>query len=106
MDTQYQATLETLERLRAESVSAGGEQQLEAQHRKGKLTARERLDLLLDDGTFEEFDVLKIGRGSSLGGEKSYLGDGVITGHGSIDGREVFADDAGERGDDLLAQEC
>ena len=90
MDTQYQATLETLERLRAESVSAGGAEQLQAQHRKGKLSARERLDLLLDDGTFEEFDVLKIGRGSSLGGEKSFLGDGVITGHGSIDGREVF----------------
>nr|WP_320011147.1 acyl-CoA carboxylase subunit beta [uncultured Desulfobulbus sp.] len=90
MDTQYQATLETLERLRAESVSAGGEKQLEMQHKKGKLTARERLNLLLDDGSFEEFDVLKISRGSSLGGEKSYLGDGVVTGHGSIDGREVF----------------
>lgn len=90
MDTQYQATLETLERLRAESVSAGGEKQLEMQHKKGKLTARERLNLLLDDGSFEEFDVLKVSRGSSLGGEKSYLGDGVVTGHGSIDGREVF----------------
>ncbi|WP_240193446.1 acyl-CoA carboxylase subunit beta [Desulfobulbus alkaliphilus] len=90
MDTQYHATLETLERLRAESISAGGPQQKEAQHQKGKLMARERLDLLLDDGSFEEFDVLKLGRGGSLRDEKSYLGDGVITGHGSIDGREVF----------------
>jgi propionyl-CoA carboxylase beta chain len=90
MDTQYQATLETLERLREESVAAGGEQQMAAQHRKGKLTARERLGLLLDTGSFEEFDVLKGSRGGSLGQEKSYLGDGVITGHGNIDGREVF----------------
>ena len=90
MDTQYNATLETLERLRAESISAGGEEKKVDQHRKGKLTARERLDLLLDDGTFEEFDVLKLGRGGSLGEEKKYLGDGVVTGHGSIDGREVF----------------
>ena len=67
MDTQYNATLETLERLRAESVTAGGERKKEDQHRKGKLTARERLNLLLDDGSFEEFDVLKIGRGGSLG---------------------------------------
>ena len=90
MDTQYQATLETLERLREESVAAGGEQQMAAQHRRGKLTARERLGLLLDTGSFEEFDVLKGSRGGSLGQEKSYLGDGVITGHGNIDGREVF----------------
>ncbi|MCL1981450.1 MAG: acyl-CoA carboxylase subunit beta [Proteobacteria bacterium] len=90
MDTQYNATLETLERLRAESRTAGGEAKKVDQHRKGKLTARERLELLLDSGSFEEFDVLKLGRGGSLGEEKSYLGDGVITGHGSIDGREVF----------------
>ncbi|MGC8493582.1 MAG: acyl-CoA carboxylase subunit beta [Syntrophobacteraceae bacterium] len=90
MDTQYDATLETLEKLRAESIDAGGETKRAAQHRSGKLTARERLDLLLDEGSFEEFDVLKIGRGGALGDAKGYLGDGVITGHGSIDGREVF----------------
>ncbi|MCL2459158.1 MAG: methylmalonyl-CoA carboxyltransferase, partial [Desulfobulbus sp.] len=90
MDTQYNATLETLERLRDESRAAGGEGKKVDQHRKGKLTARERLELLLDSGSFEEFDVLKLGRGGNLGAEKSYLGDGVITGHGSIDGREVF----------------
>ena len=90
METQENATLETLERLRAESIDAGGKQRKEDQHRKGKLTARERINLLLDEHTFEEFDVLKVSRGGSLGQDKNYLGDGVITGHGSIDGREVF----------------
>ena len=90
METQENATLETLERLRAESIDAGGKERREDQHRKGKLTARERIHLLLDEHTFEEFDVLKVGRGGSLGLDKNYLGDGVITGHGSIDGREVF----------------
>lgn len=90
METQENATLATLERLRDESIAAGGEARKKDQHRKGKLTARERINLLLDEHTFEEFDVLKAGRGGSLGQEKNYLGDGVITGHGSIDGREVF----------------
>ena len=90
METQENATLQTLERLRAESIDAGGKERKEDQHRKGKLTARERINLLLDEHTFEEFDVLKAGRGGSLSQEKNYLGDGVITGHGSIDGREVF----------------
>ncbi len=85
-----QTTLETLERLRAESTSAGGSKKMEAQHNKGKLTARERLHLLLDNESFEEFDVLKISRGDSLGSGKKFPGDGVITGHGTIDGREVF----------------
>ncbi len=90
MYTHNQATLETLERLRAESIAAGGEEKKEAQHNQGKLTARERLHLLLDDNSFEEFDALKTGRGGNIGDKKKYLGDGVITGHGTIDGREVF----------------
>jgi propionyl-CoA carboxylase beta chain len=90
MDAQYDTTLETLERLRAESIAAGGKEKTDDQHRKGKLTARERVDLLLDDGSLEESDVLKAGRGGSLGYDRSYPGDGVITGHGAIDGREVF----------------
>ena len=90
MDVRYNATLETLEMLRAESILAGGDVKIADQHRKGKLSARERIDLLLDEGTFEEFDVLKIGRGGALGKQKTYPGDGVITGHGAIDGREVF----------------
>jgi propionyl-CoA carboxylase beta chain len=90
MDAEYHTTLKILEGLRAESRSAGGLQKIDIQHGKGKLTARERLDLLLDDGTFEEFDMLKSGRGGGLEAGRGYPGDGVITGHGSIDGREVF----------------
>ncbi len=90
MDTPFDTNLETLERLRAEAVAAGGAEKLKIQHEKGKLTARERIELLLDDGSFEEFDALKTGRGGALGDERSYPGDGVITGHGAIDGREVF----------------
>ena len=90
METLQNTTLETLERLRAESVDSGGKEKRVEQHSRGKLTARERINLLLDENSFEEFDVLKVGRGGSLGQEKSYLGDGVITGHGTIDGREVF----------------
>jgi propionyl-CoA carboxylase beta chain len=90
MDIQYNRTIKTLERLRAESTAAGGPEKINRQHGQGKLTARERIDLLLDEGSFEEFDVLKTGRGSSLGDDRLYLGDGVITGHGNIDGREVF----------------
>ena len=67
METQYDATLETLEKLRAESIDSGGKAKRDAQHHRGKLTARERIDLLLDDGSFEEFDVLKIGRGALWG---------------------------------------
>ncbi|MFO8113727.1 MAG: acyl-CoA carboxylase subunit beta [Desulfosalsimonadaceae bacterium] len=87
---QYETTLETLEKMRTESMAAGGEKKIEAQHRKGKLSARERIELLLDDGTFEEFDVLKTGRGNAMGDEGVCPGDGVIAGHGNIDGREVF----------------
>lgn len=90
MDIQYNRTIKTLERLRAESTAAGGPEKINRQHSQSKLTARERIDLLLDEGSFEEFDVLKTGRSSSLGGDRLYLGDGVITGHGNIDGREVF----------------
>ncbi|MEW6349447.1 MAG: acyl-CoA carboxylase subunit beta [Thermodesulfobacteriota bacterium] len=76
--------------MRSEAVEGGGLPAIEKQHTKGKLTARERLDLLLDEGSFEEFDMLQAGRGGHLGGKKDYLGDGVVTGHGTIDGREVF----------------
>jgi propionyl-CoA carboxylase beta chain len=80
----------TLQALREEASQGGGPQRIEDQHRRGKLTARERLALLLDAGSFEEFDILKTGRGGHLGGGKEYLSDGVITGHGTIDGREIF----------------
>ncbi len=82
--------LTSLQRMRDEARGGGGSKRVEQQHSRGKLTARERVDLLLDEGSFEEFDILKSGRGGHLGGEKEHLSDGVITGHGTIDGREVF----------------
>jgi propionyl-CoA carboxylase beta chain len=75
--------------MKDEALAGGGPKRVDEQHQKGKLTARERIDLLLDQGSFEEFDLLKSGRAGSIG-QRGYPGDGVITGHGTIDGREVF----------------
>ncbi|MDP9179272.1 MAG: methylmalonyl-CoA carboxyltransferase, partial [Gemmatimonadota bacterium] len=83
--------LSLLERRRAESEQGGGEARLKAQHEKGKLSARERLDLLLDEGSFVELDRFVVHRSHDFGLEKQrYYGDGVITGHGRIDGRVVY----------------
>jgi propionyl-CoA carboxylase beta chain len=83
--------LELLERRRAESEQGGGEVRLRAQHEKGKLSARERLDLLLDEGTFVELDRFVVHRSTDFGLEQQkFYGDGVITGHGKIDGRLVY----------------
>ena len=82
-----QRTLNALEDMRNETLKGGGVELFEEQHRRGKLTARERIELLLDEGSFEEFDLLKTGRGGAFGKEKTYPGDGVVTGHGTIDGR-------------------
>ena len=69
----------------------GGQDRIDAQHQKGKLTARERIDILLDDGSFEEFDMFVTHRCSNFGMENNkVLGDGVVTGHGTIDGRVVY----------------
>lgn len=69
----------------------GGESRLEKQRAAGKMTARERIEFLLDDGSFEEFDKFVVHRSVDFGLQnQKYLGDGVITGHGLIDGREVF----------------
>ncbi|MAT39880.1 MAG: methylmalonyl-CoA carboxyltransferase [Ectothiorhodospiraceae bacterium] len=76
---------------RAEARQGGGEARIESQHAKGKLTARERLDLLLDDGSFEEFDMFVSHRCIDFGLEsEAYLSDGVVTGYGTIDGRLVY----------------
>jgi propionyl-CoA carboxylase beta chain len=83
-------TIATLEALRSEALAGGGKARVETQHGKGKLTARERIDLLLDEGSFEEMGMLKVGRGGAIGDEREYPGDGVVTGHGMVDGREVF----------------
>ena len=83
--------LELLERRRAESEQGGGEARLQSQHEKGKLSARERLDLLLDEGSFVELDRFVLHRSTDFGlDQQKYYGDGVITGHGKIDGRLVY----------------
>ncbi|PXX97998.1 methylmalonyl-CoA carboxyltransferase [Marinifilum breve] len=77
--------------LRAEAKLGGGEKRIESQHKKGKYTARERIDMLLDEGSFEEFDMFVTHRCTNFGMEKTkFLGDGVVTGQGTIDGRLVF----------------
>src|SRR3982751_4513151 len=83
--------LDLLERRRAESEEGGGEARLKAQHEKGKLSARERLDLLLDEGSFVEFDRFVTHRSTDFGLENQRVyGDGVVTGYGRIDGRQVY----------------
>ncbi len=83
--------LSRLGRMRAESMLGGGPVRIERQHAWGKLTARERLDLLLDPDSFVELDAFVTHRSSEFGlGEQHFLGDGVVTGHGTIDGRLVF----------------
>ncbi|HJQ10552.1 MAG TPA: acyl-CoA carboxylase subunit beta [Gemmatimonadaceae bacterium] len=83
--------LELLARRRAESELGGGEARLRAQHEKGKLSARERLDLLLDEGSFVELDRFVVHRSTDFGlDQQKYYGDGVITGYGKIDGRLVY----------------
>ena len=83
--------LEQLRRMRAEALQGGGPVRVERQHTFGKLTARERLDLLLDPGSFVELDAFVTHRATDFGLDSQlFLGDGVVTGHGSIDGRLVF----------------
>lgn len=77
--------------LRAEAKLGGGEKKIESQHRKGKMTARERIEILLDEGSFEEYDMFVTHRCTNFGMEKKkVLGDGVVTGAGTIDGRVVY----------------
>ena len=80
-----------LEQKRAASQLGGGEKRIEAQHKRGKLTARERLTLLLDEGSFQEIGAFVTHRSNDFGLEKQrFLGDGVVTGYGTIDGRLVY----------------
>jgi propionyl-CoA carboxylase beta chain len=75
----------------AEARSGGGEKRIKTQHDKGKLTARERVDLLLDDGSFEEMGMFVTHRCTDFGLEKQkFLGDGVVTGYGTVNGRGVY----------------
>ncbi len=84
-------SLEELRRRNLEAEAGGGPERISRQHREGKLTARERVERLLDPGTFEEFDKLVTHRCLDFGMEKTVVpGDGVITGHGRVEGRPVF----------------
>ena len=83
--------LDQLEARRAEARLGGGQRRIDSQHAKGKLTARERIDLLLDEGSFEEFDMFVAHRCTDFGmDEQKYPGDGVVTGWGTVNGRQVF----------------
>src|SRR5436309_11594088 len=83
--------IDTLEARRAGAKLGGGERRIEAQHSRGKLTARERIELLLDKGSFEEFDMFVEHRSTEFGMEKSKVpGDGVVTGWGTVNGRKTF----------------
>ncbi len=83
--------LEHLQELKAEAKLGGGQKRIENQHKKGKLTARERIDLLLDKGSFNELDMLVTHRSLDFGLDKQkFLGDGVITGYGTVNGRLVY----------------
>ena len=84
--------LQRLEEMGREAQEGGGPQRIKAQHERGKLSARERLDLLLDEDSFVELDRFVTHRSSDFGlEEKKILGDGVVTGYGTIHGRLVFA---------------
>ncbi len=83
--------LEKLDQRRAKAHLGGGQARIDAQHKRGKLTARERIELLLDHGSFEEFDMFVQHRCTDFGMENSHTpGDGVVTGWGTINGRTVF----------------
>ena len=92
--TQNHPKIEQLNDMRLRSVAGGGPQRVEKQHQSGKLTARERLDLMLDPGSFREIDAFVVQRERNFGmddPDKQFLGDSVITGWGTINGRLVYA---------------
>ena len=88
---EIQKKVKNLIDLRVQAKLGGGQKRIDSHHEKGKFTARERIDMLLDAGSFEEIDMFVTHRCNNFGLEKEkYLGDGVVTGHGTIDGRIVF----------------
>ena len=83
--------LDKLDERRASARGGGGQRRIEAQHKRGKLTARERIELLMDKNSFEEFDMFVEHRSNDFGMEKTKIaGDGVVTGWGTVNGRSVF----------------
>ena len=90
-DVGMKRIIQELEERRAAAREGGGQRRVDAQHAKGKLTARERLELLLDPGSFEEYDMFVEHRSNDFGMDKQRVpGDGVVTGHGTINGRPTF----------------
>ena len=90
MSQQLEKVKELIE-LREKARMGGGQKGIDSQHAKGKYTARERINMLLDEGSFEEFDMFMTHRCTNFGMEKkTYLGDGVVTGYGTIAGRLVY----------------
>jgi propionyl-CoA carboxylase beta chain len=90
-ESKLRSNIEDLEDRSKAAEIGGGPDRVEKQHAAGKLTARERIDFFLDEGTFEEFDKFVVHRSTDFGLDKQkFPGDGVITGHGRVDGREVF----------------
>ena len=86
-----QDIIRQLEKKRELARLGGGQKRIDAQHRKGKLTARERIELLLDDDSFEEWDMYKEHRCTEFGMDAEHIpGDGVVTGYGTVNGRLVF----------------
>ena len=86
-----EAKISELERRNNEAALGGGQKRIDAQHAKGKLTARERIEYLLDEDSFEEIDKFVLHRCQDFGMEKKKIpGDGVVTGYGTINGRSVF----------------
>ena len=84
--------IETLAEMRQQAHKGGGQQRIDQQHSRGKLTARERLAKLMDEGTFQELDSFVTHRSTDFGlGDRKFLGDAVVTGYGQVDGRQVFA---------------
>src|SRR3989441_5227672 len=84
-------TTDRLSEMRAKAAQGGGDQRIAQQHAKGKLTARERIDLVLDEGSFTELDAFVLARPTELiADDERVLGDGVVTGYGRIDGRVVY----------------
>ena len=89
---QIDQKLETLQQMRQQAYKGGGQQRIDQQHSRGKLTARERLARLMDEGTFQEIDSFVTHRSTDFGlADRKFLGDAVITGYGRADGRQVFA---------------
>ena len=90
-ESRIKNKIELLNERSKTAEEGGGEKRMEKQRASGKMTARERIDFFLDEGTFEEFDKFVVHRSTDFGlEEQKFPGDGVVTGHGLVDGREVF----------------